>query len=54
MKYQCMAHLFAEMLLRKLDAGDDDMADKCSIFMEMFFNNVNPDTVMWFTPIAEE
>jgi hypothetical protein len=48
-----MAHLFAENVMGPIDAGDSVVITRCAAFMTLFFNKIDPESVMWFTQTIE-
>lgn len=48
MKYQALSYIFAKFVLEPLDRGDELIASRCAEFMEIFFNKIPPQNIMWF------
>jgi hypothetical protein len=52
--YSSMGHAFGKEILYPLDCGDEIVVARCAKFMAEYFNNIPPDSYMWFTPKCEE
>jgi hypothetical protein len=53
-EYVAMFHFFAENVLQRLDAGDEDISSMCATIMLEFFKIIPSSHLTWFTPHAYE